>query len=69
MPHYITITPEEQSLSREIESKEEYNLSFFDCMHIAIARTRGYILVTKDEELLERGRKYVQGIKQEEFLY
>jgi len=46
----------EYILGREIESKEGYHLSFFDCMHLAIAKTRGYILVTRDRELLERGK-------------
>lgn len=66
---FIIISAKEQSLGREIESKEKYNLSFFDCMHLAIAKTRDYILITRDKELLQRGKKYVTTVKPEELLY
>ncbi len=65
----IQITPKEQNLGREIETKEEYTLSFFDCMHTALAKTRGYILITRDKELLERGKTYVTILKPEDLIY
>ncbi len=65
----LRISPEEQVLAREIESQESYNLSFYDCIHLAIAKTRGYTLITRDKELLERGKKYTSTLKPENLLY
>ena len=66
---YIQISTEEERLAREIESQESYNLSFYDCMHLAICKTRGYTLITRDKELLDRGEKYITTLKPENLLY
>lgn len=65
----IVIKEEEIALARDIESKERYRLSFFDCIHIATAKTRNYILITRDEELLLKGKAYTNTLKPETIMY
>ena len=40
------------SVARQIENKYKSNLSFFDCLHIAICKNNNFILITLDKELL-----------------
>lgn len=65
----IVATSEDMAFGRDIESKESYILSFFDCMHIALAKRKGLTLITRDKELLWRGQKYVEVMKPESLLY
>ncbi|MBI5798199.1 PIN domain-containing protein [Candidatus Woesearchaeota archaeon] len=65
----IVVKEEEITLAREIESKERYRLSFFDCIHIATAKTRNYTLITRDKELLLRGKEYSNTLKPETIMY
>lgn len=63
------INEEEMSLARQIESKEQYALSFFDCIHLAVCINKNYILITRDQELLDRGKQYITIRKPEDILY
>ncbi len=65
----LNITTEEMALARELESKEQYHLSFFDCIHLATCIKRNYTLITRDQELLDRGKQYITTRKPEELLY
>ncbi len=65
----VEMTREEYAFAQESESKEDYNLSFFDCMHIAMCTKKNLILVTRDRELITRGNKYVLTAKPEQFMY
>lgn len=56
-------------LAREIESKEGYNISFYDTIHVCIAIKENYTLVTRDEKLLSIAKKYITAIKPEEIIY
>ena len=67
--YLVEATQEEFSFAQEIESKERYQISFFDCIHIAICTKRNYILITRDKELLERAKAYVTAGTPEQFLY
>jgi len=64
----ISIIPEktETSFARKLESESEYNLSFYDCMHVAICRRHGFILVTRDKKLLEFAKRYIMAAKPED---
>jgi len=65
----LNLSPEEITTAKNIESKEEYTLSYFDCIHLATCIERKYILITRDQELLERGKKYITTQKPEDLLY
>lgn len=59
---------EDYLFAREIKKKHAYILSFADCLHIAIAKRNGCILVTRDRELLEIGKMYVPSRKPEDLI-
>lgn len=65
----INIAQEEKDLGREIESTEQYALSFFDCIHIAVCKTRKYTLITRDKGILEKGKAYTIVMKPEDIIY
>jgi predicted nucleic acid-binding protein len=56
---FIRAIDEDYLMGRSIEQKEQYSLSFYDCMHIALCIRCEAVLVTRDEELLRRGAKYI----------
>ncbi|MDP3729041.1 MAG: type II toxin-antitoxin system VapC family toxin [bacterium] len=56
-------------LAKEMESKEKYMLSFYDCIHLCIAIKENYVLITRDERLLTIAKKYIEAIKPEEIIY
>lgn len=56
---FIKSTPEDYELARKLESKFEFKISFIDCMHIAISKRLGYILVTRDKLLIEKATEYI----------
>ena len=45
------------SEARRFESVAQFEISFFDCMHIALAKRIGAILVTRDKKLLNFARE------------
>jgi predicted nucleic acid-binding protein len=45
--------------ARKIESDNHYQISFFDCLHIAFSKRFDAILVTRDRKLIEIGRRYI----------
>lgn len=49
---FIKATPLDYSFARQIENKYKSNLSFFDCLHLAICKNNNFILITLDRELL-----------------
>lgn len=68
---YITIIKtnnEDYRIARFIEKNEQYVLGFGDCLHIALTKRLGVLLVTRDKALLELGKKYVFTNKPEELL-
>ncbi len=44
------------SVARQIENKYKSNLSFFDCLHIAMCKNNNFILITLDKELHNIGK-------------
>ncbi|MGM5484106.1 MAG: type II toxin-antitoxin system VapC family toxin [Nanobdellota archaeon] len=53
-------------LGRKIESELNYELSFFDSMHIAMAFRLKCTLVTRDKDLLKLSKNYVKSSKPED---
>jgi predicted nucleic acid-binding protein len=64
---FTEVTKEDKEFARRIESENSFELSFFDCIHIAICKREGSILVTRDKELLKRAEKYITAKKPEDF--
>lgn len=56
---YVKATPEDYDFARKLESEFKFEISFFDCIHIAISRRLNAVLVTRDNLLIERAKKYI----------
>ncbi len=61
----IKTYPEDYDLARKWE-KEDNSLSFYDYIHIAIAKRLNLNLITRDEELIIFAKKHVKVSKPEE---
>jgi len=59
---------EDYDFARKLESNLKYELSFFDCIHISIAKRLNLNLVTRDKGLLKIAKKYVTVNKPEELI-
>jgi predicted nucleic acid-binding protein len=49
----IKTSEEDYSFARDLESELKYEISFFDCLHIAMSKRLNLKLITKDKELLK----------------
>ena len=56
---FIKTIPDDYDFGRKLESEFNFEISFLDCMHIAIAKRLRLILVTRDTLLIEKAKKYV----------
>lgn len=56
---------EDKILARKLESKSGFEISFYDCLHIAICKRTGSILVTRDYNLIEFAKDYIEVQKPE----
>jgi predicted nucleic acid-binding protein len=59
---------EDYNLARKLESESKYEISFFDCIHVAICKRLDAVLVTRDRLLIEFARKYIEVRKPEDLL-
>ena len=48
----------EFNLARSIEKKSNYEISFFDIIHMLLAKKTNSILITRDKKLIEISKKY-----------
>ncbi len=51
--------------ARKLESELKYELSFYDCLHIAICKRLNFILVTRDKDLIKIAKRYISVEKPE----
>lgn len=65
---FVKATPQDYDFARKIETEYKYNLSFFDCMHIAICKRLSLTLITRDGLLIKYARKYIKVNRPEELL-
>jgi predicted nucleic acid-binding protein len=65
---FVKATEEDYSFARKLESDVKYEISFFDCLHIAICKRLNLIFVTRDELLIKIARKFIQADKPENLL-
>jgi len=56
---FVEVTEEDYSFARKLESELKYELSFYDCLHIAICKRLNFILVTRDKDLIRIARRYI----------
>ena len=59
--------PENFELARKFE-QEYKTLSFYDYLHVAIAKRLNAILITRDKDLTEFAKSHVKVFKPEDFL-
>lgn len=65
----VKLTEEEYELARKIESETKHEMSFYDIIHLLLARKTNSVLVTRDNKLLEIAENYsVVAKKPEELL-
>src|SRR3989344_2800738 len=62
---FVKATDEDYSFARKLESESHYEISFFDCIHIAICKRLNFTLITRDEKLIEFAKKYIQAERPE----
>ena len=65
---FIKATEEDYEFARKLESEFDFEISFFDCIHIAISKRMNSTLITRDEELIQNAKKYVDVKKPEELI-
>jgi len=66
--NFVKATEDDYYFARKLESELKYELSFYDCMHIAICKRLNLILVTRDNYLIKFARKYISINKPEELI-
>mgnify|MGYP001585283589 FL=1 len=62
---FVEVTDEDILFARKLEAESNYTISFFDCMHTAVCKRIGTILVTRDKKLLVFANKYILALKPE----
>ncbi|MDP1695305.1 MAG: PIN domain-containing protein [archaeon] len=56
------------NFARELEKEFNFDISFFDCIHITLAMKEKAILISRDKKLIEYAKKYCEAGKPEDFL-
>ena len=62
---FIKATEEDYSFARKLESESHYEISFFDCLHISVCKRLNFILVTRDEQLINFAKNHIEVNKPE----
>lgn len=65
---FVEVTKEDSSAARKLESKSGFEISFYDCLHIAICKRLNFALVTRDNELISFAKEHITAKKPEELL-
>jgi len=64
----IKTKPEDYDLARKFENEEEFKISFYDYLHVAISKRLNIPLITRDNELVKFAKKHVEVFKPEELI-
>lgn len=64
----IFLSEKEFNLAQKIEKKLNYEISFYDILHMLLAKKTNYILITRDKKLLKYSKKYLIKLKKPEKL-
>ena len=65
----VDVLEEDYNNARKLESKSRFDISFYDCLHIAVCKRLNLVLVTRDRLMLDFAKS--EGLrcgKPEEFL-
>jgi len=54
----IRLSVKEFNLARAIEKESNYEISFFDIIHMLLARKTNSVLITRDKKLADISKKY-----------
>ena len=65
---YINLYKRDYELAREFEELDRANLSFYDYLHISICKNNKFILITRDNDMIEFAKKHIIVYKPEEIL-
>lgn len=66
---FVKVIEGDYEFARKLESELKYELSFYDCLHIAICKRSNFVLVTRDENLIKFARKFILVEKPENLLF
>ena len=64
----IKTNSEDYDLARKYEDEEEFKISFYDYLHVAIAKRLNIPLITRDKDLITFANKHIEVSKPEDLL-
>ena len=64
----IKTHPEDYDFARKLEREDSQNISFYDYLHISIAKRIRAVLITRDKEMIKRARKLIDVYMPEDLL-
>ena len=64
----IKTTSKDYDLARTYEDEEEFKISFYDYLHVAIAKRLNIPLITRDKDLITFANKHIEVHKPEDLL-
>ncbi len=64
----IKTIPEDYDLARKFENQEQFKISFYDYLHVAIAKRLNIPLITRDKDLIIFAKKHVDVYKPEDLI-
>ena len=65
---FIKATEKDYDFARKLESELKYEISFFDCLHIAVCKRLDLVLVTRDELLIKYAKDLIKVNKPENLI-
>lgn len=64
----IKTNSEDYDLARKFEDEEESKISFYDYLHVAIAKRLNIPLITRDRDLIDFAKKQIKVYKPEDLI-
>ncbi|MBT4111128.1 PIN domain-containing protein [Candidatus Woesearchaeota archaeon] len=64
----IKTVPEDYDLARKFEDEEEFKISFYDYLHVAISKRLSIPLITRDKDLIAFAKKHIEVYRPEELI-
>jgi len=64
----IKTVPEDYDLARKFENEEQFKISFYDYLHVAIAKRLNIPLITRDKDLITFAKKHLDVYKPEDLI-
>ena len=65
---WVKILIEDRNEARKLESKYNFEISFYDLIHIAISKRLSFILITRDKQLIDIAKENNIEVKKPEEL-